>query len=64
MEIARKSNFCRLSDFEAINLLYFLTLDGFARSGVRRFHTIDALCAIEFFMKYVLKCGPDLVLSL
>ena len=29
----------------------------FARSGVRRFHTIDALSAIAFFMKYMLKRG-------
>ena len=26
----------------------------FERSGVRRFHTIDSLNAIEFFMKYLL----------
>ena len=29
-------------------------LNVFVRSGVRWFHTIDALCAIEFFMKYLL----------
>ena len=30
-------------------------LEVFARSGVRGFHTLDALNAIEFFMKCVLK---------
>ena len=31
------------------------TLDVFARLGAKRFHTIDALCAIKFLVKYVLK---------
>ena len=32
-------------------------MDVSARSGVRSFHTIDTLNAIEFFMKQVLKQG-------
>ena len=36
----------------------------FARSGVRRFHTIEALNAIEFFIKYVLKRGTVTVFEI
>ena len=50
MEI-RPKNF----DYVSCQIWRQVTLDVFARFGVRRFHTIDALCSIEFFMKYVLK---------
>ena len=37
----------------------FIALDVFARSWVRRFHTIESLNAIEVFIRYVLKRGTD-----
>ena len=48
-----KSTSARSKYERALNL----QLNVFARSGVRRFLTIDAMCAIAFFMKYVLKRG-------
>ena len=40
-----------------------VTLNDLARSGVRWFHTIDVLCAIEFFIKYLLKRGTITLFS-
>ena len=51
--LSSKSTSARSKYERALNL----QLNVFARSGVRRFHTIDVLRAIEFFMKYVLKRG-------